>query len=263
MNEPVGTVNTMASTRTHPRPSSVPLDRCITVSCPWPRLSPALATAVVLALCHFTILPITWGGLAWIALVPMLCLVRSEARPRRIYFAAWAGGLAFFGFVLQWMRVADPRMYYTWAMLAVWCSLFVPLGIFLIRRLDRRTSLPLIVTVPVVWTGLEFIRAHLLTGFAWYFLGHTQHNFLPVIQIADIGGAYAVTFVVAAVNALVFELLYSRAGFRRAFVLPEIIASRRPGLPAQALVILLLLVATLGYGVWRLNQETLQPGPRL
>src|SRR5262249_8958690 len=157
------------------------------------------------------------GWLGWLALVPLLCLVRSEAGPRRIYLAAWAGGLVFFFFVLQWMRVADPRMYYTWAMLAVWCSLFVPLGIFLIRRLDRRPRLPLIITVPVVWTGLEFIRAYLLTGFAWYFLGHTQHDFLPVIQVADLGGAYAVTFVVAAVNALVFALLFSHAGFRSVF----------------------------------------------
>src|SRR5262249_19777310 len=152
-------------------------------------------------------------------LVPLLCLVRSEAQPRRVYLGAWAGGLAFFWFVLQWMRVADIRMYATWAMLATWCSLFVPLGIFLIRRLERCTRLPLVVTVPIVWTGLEFIRAHLLTGFPWYFLGHTQHDFLPAIQIADLGGAYAVTFVVAAVNALVFEALYIRPGLRAWFAL--------------------------------------------
>ena len=39
------------------------------------------------------------------------------------------------------------------------------------------------VALPVVWTGLEFFRAHFLTGFAWYFLGHTQHAFLALIQI--------------------------------------------------------------------------------
>jgi apolipoprotein N-acyltransferase len=193
----------------------------------------------------------------------MLCLVRSEARPWRVYLPAWLGGLLFYAFALQWMRVAHPLMYYTWAMLAVWCSLFVPLGIFFIRRLDRRTRLPLIVTVPVVWTGLEFLRAHLLTGFAWYFLGHTQHNFLPIIQISDLGGAYAVTVIVAVVNALVFELIYSRPGFRKAFALPEVIAPRRPGLTAQVFAAMLLVAATLGYGIWRLNQAVLTPGPRV
>jgi apolipoprotein N-acyltransferase len=193
----------------------------------------------------------------------MLTLVRSEARPWRVYLPAWLGGLLFYALTLQWMRVAHPLMYYTWAMLAVWCSLFVPLGIFFIRRLDRRTRLPLIVTVPVVWTGLEFLRAHLLTGFAWYFLGHTQHNFLPIIQISDLGGAYAVTVIVAVVNALVFELIYSRAGFRKAFALPEIIARPRPGLAAQVFAVVVLVGAILGYGIWRLNQAVLTPGPRV
>jgi apolipoprotein N-acyltransferase len=226
-------------------------------------LLPALATALLLSLCHFTILPIASGWFAWVALVPLLCLVRSDALPRRIYFAAWAGGLAFFYFVLQWMRVAHWLMYFTWAMLATWCSLFVPLGIFLIRRLDRRTRLPLVITVPVVWTGLEFIRAHLLTGFAWYFLGHTQHDFLPIIQIADLGGAYAVTFVVAAVNALVFELLFTIAGFRRAFALPELATPRRPGWLVQALAVTSLVGAALSYGAWRLRGDDFQAGPRL
>ena len=183
MQEPVLTAKPTPSSFAQPHSLPLRLRRAVTPALPWPRLLPALMTALLLTLCHFTVLPVLSGWFAWVALVPMLCLVRSDARPRRIYLAAWAGGLAFFWFVLQWMRVADYRMYFTWAMLATWCSLFVPLGIFLIRRLDRRTRLPLVVTVPVVWTGLEFIRAHLLTGFPWYFLGHTQHNFLAAIQI--------------------------------------------------------------------------------
>src|ERR1051326_7051446 len=65
-------------------------------------LLPALASAALLYLCYF---PLDWGWLAWVALVPLLCLVRSAARPRRIYFAAWLGGLAFFWTALQWIRV--------------------------------------------------------------------------------------------------------------------------------------------------------------
>ncbi len=82
-----------------------------------------------------------------------------------------------------------------------------PSGLYLIRRLDRATRWPLTVTVPIVWTGLEFARSFLLTGFAWYYLGHTQHDYLPVIQIADLGGAYAVSFVLAAVNGWFAEVL--------------------------------------------------------
>src|SRR5215467_4869945 len=76
---------------------------------PWPRLLPALATGGLLWLCYF---PMAWGWLAWVALVPLLCLVRSEASSKRVFFCAWAGALIFFWAALQWMRVADYRMYY-------------------------------------------------------------------------------------------------------------------------------------------------------
>ncbi|HMF13112.1 MAG TPA: apolipoprotein N-acyltransferase [Gemmataceae bacterium] len=262
MSEPVLAVNS-ASRLAQPHPFAPQPPEAVSFRLPLPRLFLALATALLLSLCHFTILPFSFGWFAWFALVPLLCLVRSEARPRRIYFAAWAGGLAFFTFVLQWMRVADWRMYFTWAMLATWCSLFVPLGVFLVRHLDRQTAFPLVVTVPAVWVGLDFLRSYLLTGFAWYFLGHTQHDFLPIIQVADLGGVYAVTLVVAAVNALFFELLYSRAGFRVAMSLPEAAVRRRLGLVVQSLAVVLLVGATLGYGYRRLHEDGFETGPRL
>jgi apolipoprotein N-acyltransferase len=226
-----------------------------------PCLLPACASGVLLWLCYF---PVAWGWLGWVALVPLLCLVRSAARPRVVYLSALTGALLFFVPVLQWMRVADPAMYATWLALALHCSLFVLAGVWLLRRLDRGTRLPLVVTLPVVWCALDFLRAHLYGGFAWYFLGHTQHAFLPVIQVADLGGAYAVTFVVAAVNALVFEYLYQWPAFRGRLGLPEPPRPpRRAILRAQTAAVLLLLAADLGYGYWRLSQDTFTPGPRV
>ena len=70
------------------------------------------------------------------------------------------------------------------------------------------------VAAPVLWVGLEFVRAYSFTGFPWYFLAHTQHDFLPLIQISDVTGAYGVSFLVAAANALLFEALWQRKGFR-------------------------------------------------
>ena len=43
----------------------------------------ALLSAGLLWLCYF---PMAWGWLGWIALVPLLCLVRSEASSKR---SAW------------------------------------------------------------------------------------------------------------------------------------------------------------------------------
>jgi len=229
------------------------------VTLPYPRLVPALLTGAVLFACYF---PLDCGWLAWAALVPLLALVRSGASKKRIFFCGWAGGLLFFWPVLQWMRVADPAMYATWALLATYLALYLPLGILLVRRLDRTTRLPLIVTVPVVWVALDFLRSHLATGFTWYMLGHAQHDFLPAIQVADLGGVYAVSILVAAVNALLFEVLYARPWFRTFCALPKPTrAISRRALLAQGVAVALVLAGSLTYGEWRLHQDDFATGP--
>jgi len=218
------------------RPSALPL------------LLASLTTGGLLWLCYF---PVNCGWLAWFALVPLLFLVRSTARPSLVYLCAYAGGLTFFGPALQWMRVADPRMIITWIFLALYCSIYFPLGLFFVRFLDRRTGLPLALTLPVVWTALEFFRSVFCTGFSWYLLGHTQHDFLHVIQFADLTGGYGVSFLVAAVNAVLFEAIYRRGRlWTGAFLI-------------QAGAVAAALVAALGYGDWRLRQDAFTPGPRV
>jgi apolipoprotein N-acyltransferase len=222
-------------------------------------LIPALLSAALLWACYF---PLNAGWLGWVALVPLLSLVRSAARPRRIYFTAWLSALVFFIATLQWVRVADPRMLYTWIGLSIWCSFFTVAGIYLVRRVDRRTALPLTLTVPIVWTALELGRAHIITGFPWYFLAHTQHAFLPAIQISDLAGAYGVTFVVAAVNGWLFELLARQAWCRRLLAFPEDgKRSSHGSLLWQTAAMALLVGGTLGYGMWRLGQEVFEKGP--
>ncbi len=223
--------------------------------------------------------PLAWGWLGWVALVPTLTLVRSKLRPRTVYLLAWLGGSVFFWTTLQWMRVADWRMYGTWAMLATYCSLYFPVGVFLMRCVDKRTRLPLVVTVPLVWVSLEYLRSFLMTGFAWYFLAHTQHDYLSIIQMADFGGVYAVSLLVAAVNALVFDLLYQQKALRERFlqtdpttdqrigswdllnlpIFTKIVA--RPNLIVEMVAVLVVFLCAHAYGLYRVSQETTRTGP--
>jgi apolipoprotein N-acyltransferase len=235
-----------------------------------PLVLPALLSAGLLWLSFF---PANIAPAAWVALVPLLVLVRSEARARWVYPLAFLTGLVFYFAALQWLRHADDREmaefaglvikggHLTWSALAIYSAFYVPVAIFLLRRLDRRTRLPLTLTVPVVWIALEFIRAHLMTGFPWYFLGHTQHGFLPLIQVSDLAGAYAVSFVVAAVNGVIFELLCTSPGVRAALRLPDRESSLSPRW--QLIGIGVLFVAVLGYGFVRLSQEQFVDGPRV
>src|SRR6516165_10498101 len=82
------------------------------------------ATAGLLWLSYF---PVDCGWLAWIALVPFLAMVQARVRTGQLLVYAWLTGLLFYWPALQWLRVADYRMYATWAALATYCSFFFPL----------------------------------------------------------------------------------------------------------------------------------------
>src|SRR5215208_6840722 len=105
---------------------------------------PAILSGLLQYAAYF---PLDAGLLAWVALVPLLSLVRANARPRRIYFAAFVGGLFCYVPAIQWMRVAHPAMYASWLMLAIYCSLGQAAAIYFVRRLDRLGA-PLWLAVP-------------------------------------------------------------------------------------------------------------------
>jgi apolipoprotein N-acyltransferase len=232
------------------------LPPAVAVRAPWL----ALVTGAILWMCHF---PLAWGWLAWVALVPLLSLVRMHVSAGKACLFAWLAGLLYFVPAIQWMRVADYRMYATWLGLALYCSMLIPAGIALVRYLDRKTGWPLVLTFPAVWTALEYFRAFFGGGFPWYFLGYTQHDFLPVIQIADLAGVFGVSFLVAAVNVIAFAWLARGRWFRTLFAQPDIKPGGAKGLVFQSAGVVAALAGTLTYGFWRLDQNDFTPGPRL
>lgn len=223
----------------------------------------ALGSGVVLSACYF---PLSWGLLAWVALVPLVALVRCqpERRLERIwlYLSVWLGGLTFYYLTLSWMPATNAMMAAGWHGLSFYCSLYYPLAIWLMRLLDRR-GWPLPLSAGLVWVGLEFVRSFMITGFPWYFVAHTQHIFLPVIQIADIGGAYLVSFLVVLTNGVITIWLLAlplarhllRTSLDCTWQTCRVRLLWGTGVAVGAVALTLL------YGVWRLGQVHFEPGP--
>lgn len=248
--------------------------------------------------------------LGWFALVPFLVLVRTQtegltrwAPLERLYewriggalYWPWRGalfmlsgsrfrytlaalcGLAFFVPALSWMRVADKSMVLAWLTLSLYCALYFVAALYGIRCLER-WRLPLVVSAPLVWVSLEYVRCWALTGFPWYLLAHTQHDLLPMIQIADIAGVFGVSVIVVAVNAVLFDIAYQFPEVRRWFKQAELDAARtyssvevlnrgalgdcyfRRNLIVEGVAVVLVLVGVYSYGVYRLG-EGFRPGP--
>ena len=236
----------------------------------------SLASAVMLW-ASFT--PLDWGPLGWIAIVPLVCLIRVPKRTAWMYASLFVGGLGFSVATLQWMRLGDATMYTAWFALSVYMALYFPVFVLLGRTAVHRYSIPLTLSVPVIWVGLEFMRAYLMTGFPWYYLAHTQYQWIELIQISDLVGAYGVSFVVATSSAclalwipetwLARLRLYSPCTVLKSAKSSATDTETKPAALLRdprviaTLASLGLLGATLAYGYVRRNSTEFEPGPRM
>jgi apolipoprotein N-acyltransferase len=186
--------------------------------------------------------PLALGWLAWIAPVPWLILVRrSELHGRRPYAALWLAGFVFWLLAIHWIRLPHPALHLGWIALSGYLALYIPVFIALSRIGIHRLGAPLWLAAPVVWTGLELARAHVLTGFLMGSLAHTQVNRTMLIQISDLFGQYGVDFIIMMVAASVACVLVQP---RKWFALA----------PAG-----ILLGSALAYGTARLESATTAP----
>jgi apolipoprotein N-acyltransferase len=88
-----------------------------------------------------------------------------------------------------------------WLVLSTVLSLFMGAWVWLISNHPRLTSFwtgrfVWAIVGAAVWVALEMVRARLLGGFPWNFLGTSQYKMVPLIQIASITGVYGVSFLI-------------------------------------------------------------------
>jgi apolipoprotein N-acyltransferase len=251
----------MPNTTLKNRPRLAPLSTPSSSPAPEPtrvQSHPLVAAVTSALLLWFSYPPADRGYLAWFALAPLFLLVGREDRPRRLYAGAWLGGLVFWFLAVEWVRRADESAWLAWAALATFLSLWWPVFLALARLAVRQLKLPLMLAAPIIWVGLEYTRAYILTGLPWYYLAHSQYRYLPLIQISDIAGAWGVSFLIALVNAWWVDLLSlplrepAPTGAR--FSRPQIL---------RGAVVVALFAITIGYGLFRLNTSNFRTGPQV
>jgi apolipoprotein N-acyltransferase len=185
--------------------------------------------------------------LGWICLVPFLLAVERQ----RTWKGALAQGL--------WLAVLVTAGVYHWLPGAVtefhampgWAPwLFFPLyGLLaqpqlvayaLLRWAWRgRHDLPTAAASALLYTGLDWLVPKLFLDT----IGQMLYADLALVQVVDLGGVYLLTLLLVLANEAVHAVL----------------ARYRGGLPlrplrARILVVVALVAATLGYGLWRLAE---------
>jgi apolipoprotein N-acyltransferase len=220
----------------------------------------SVVAGVVTAAVLYTIAcpPYDWAVAAWLAPGALLAATR-RLRPRHAFLAGVVFAIMIGYGITSWAIDATlvyfdlNRAFSVAFAFSIWLlNGGLPYGLLLAAYafLARRVEQPWRPCLAAwLWVCAELLRAGLLTGMPWELLGHTQHGNLVLIQIADLGGVYAVSFVVAFASVAAVEVAIDVVRARR---FDFIAVGHRVVAPV------LLVALTLAYGV-RARQHFGQP----
>ena len=185
--------------------------------------------------------------LAWVALVPLLIALEGVSVRRAFRLGLTCGVVAYTG-ILYWINIVI--VYYghlpwaasipVWSVLILWMALFYGAAAMLACA-GEKVGIKPVFSLPVAWVAGDMIRSVIMTGAPWSMLGHSQYRILPLIQIADICGVYGITLLIVLANVILYRVIRAVSG---------------AGVPypvKSALLLLVLLIATLFYGFNRLT----------
>ena len=193
--------------------------------------------------------PVSLFPLAFIALVPLLRAIDKDNLLLSFKQGFAAGVVAWLG-IIYWVVVAMnrygginiPVSILILLLFVLYLSLY--LGIFALSCafLEKRTSISAYLFAAPLWVLLEYARGVVMTGFPWAFLGHSQYSFLPFIQVASVTGTYFISFLIVAVNGILFSLWV-----------------RKKVSIVWTTAVLVLIASSLTYGFVRLQHRDAEP----
>jgi apolipoprotein N-acyltransferase len=162
-------------------------------------------------------LPVWRTALCWFALTPLLAaLIGHDANgkpPSAIQGAAlgycsgfvWYLGNCYWVYQTMYLYggIAKPISAGILFLFCLYLGLYHALFGALITtfRRSRMGMQTVLLLSPIVWVAVELARAR-ITGFPWDMLGITQVDNPVLTRLAPVTGAYGISFVIAAINAV-------------------------------------------------------------
>ncbi len=148
----------------------------------------------------FDLAPVTLAG--WAILLSFILSERQTTSSA--LGGAWLAG--FLWNLSMTFYVAFPH----WATSIGWVALSAYMAVFWLVwawgcRLSAQKRIPMWFAAPILWTGLELVQGHLLSGFLLNQQAIAFYKIPALLQLAEFGGSYAVSFILMLLSALVYH----------------------------------------------------------
>ena len=181
---------------------------------------------------------------AWVALVPFFIALTRTSDWKSTFWVGYLTGFLFFAGMLPAIALLYPyaNIFATllaYVLLVGYTGLYFAIFSVLMRTVPWRSGILFPVAAACIWTGLEWVRSWMITGFPWGSIGYSQWNNLIGIQVASLVSVHGISFVIVLFNAGIATVLCNRHRWRQE-------------IPALILPLILTLFC-FGYGVFQLQ----------
>ncbi len=150
--------------------------------------------------------PFDLGILAWFGLAPFLFALRQKGLPAAAGLGFMFG--VFFGTgAFCWAKSVEAISLPSFLIWLCALSLYFAFFGFFYRLVCKSMGSWILIGAPCLWVVMEYMRSNLFfLAWPWNLLGHSQHDFLSIIQIADITGVYGISFVIIMFNQVLSQV---------------------------------------------------------
>lgn len=181
----------------------------------------------------------------WFFFIPLYYLIFTTNN--RAYLYSFLAGFTFYLTVMFWLGYVTRLGL---ILLCIYLGLYWVIFSYLARGvISKGRSL---FWLPGIWVSLEFIREkipHL--GLSWAVLGYSQYKMLSIIQIADILGVKAISFLIMTVNIAIFKIGMKKLDKKLS---ERFLSSKGIMNLMNYLYPLLLLIFSFSYSLYKINK---------
>jgi apolipoprotein N-acyltransferase len=192
--------------------------------------------------------PYNFSFLAWFAYVPFFLAALSGKKTTPIIICSYLVAIIYWMLNVYWLA---PITFVGWFVVCLYLAVYWPAVAISLRFCSGR-KIPIWFALPVLIVGEETLRGYL---FGWRFLAHSQFGNISLIQIADTFGTAGISFLIAMVNGLICDIIYSRKDLK----------TQKIKIVTGSTITLLFIFGTIFYGHYRINQtpQFTEPGPKI
>ncbi|MGM0411288.1 MAG: apolipoprotein N-acyltransferase [Bacillota bacterium] len=194
----------------------------------------------ILIITFLIILPFYFPNLfflSFFSFTPILYII-NKSKIKDSFFHGWLFGLIYISLSSYWLIYplknfsGLPIIISIFFLLILFSliAIFYGLWAYILKKVGVGA-----VRAALTWTAIEYLRYKILSIFPIAYLGYTQQSFKTLLQWADIGGVFLISFFIILINGYLFKLIYFN---RKKFIFP----------------ILIIFIIISSYGIYRINE---------